>query len=150
MNELKEDKFPCELRNSLRFREHARERWAPGKNLNRTVVNDLPAKQVSVEIIDQKDASSYVCPHGGGTLLLMTQEIDKRLNLSDHSWCVCCCFVVVSDSCDPMDCSPTRLLCPWDFPDKNTGVGCHFLLQGIFLTQGSNPHLLLGRQILYR
>jgi len=33
-----------------------------------------------------------------------------------------------------MDYSPTRLLCPWDFPDKNTGMGCHFLLQGIFLT----------------
>ena len=35
-----------------------------------------------------------------------------------------------------------RLLCPWDFPGKNTGVGCHALLQGIFLTQGLNPHLL--------
>ena len=37
---------------------------------------------------------------------------------------------------------PARLLCPWDFPGKSTGVGCHFLLQGIFLTQGLNPHLL--------
>ena len=36
---------------------------------------------------------------------------------------------------------PARLLCPWDFSGKNTGVGCHFLLQGIFPTQGSNPHL---------
>ena len=36
----------------------------------------------------------------------------------------------------------TRLLCPWDSPDKNTGVGCHFLLQGIFPTQGSNLCLL--------
>ena len=35
-----------------------------------------------------------------------------------------------------------RLLCPWDFPGKNTGVGCHFLLQGIFPTWGSNPSLL--------
>ena len=34
-----------------------------------------------------------------------------------------------------------RLLCPWDSPVKNTGVGCHFLLQGIILTQGSNPGL---------
>ena len=34
------------------------------------------------------------------------------------------------------------LFCPWDFPGKNTGVGCHFLLQGIFPTQGSNLHLL--------
>ena len=42
----------------------------------------------------------------------------------------------------PMDLRPTGLLCPWKFPGKNTGVGCHFLLQGIFLTQGLNPHLL--------
>ena len=41
-----------------------------------------------------------------------------------------------------MDCSPTSLLCPWDSPGKNTGVGCHALLQGIFPTQGSNLHLL--------
>ena len=33
---------------------------------------------------------------------------------------------------------PTRLLCPWDSPGKNTGVGCHALFQGIFPTQGSN------------
>ena len=45
---------------------------------------------------------------------------------------------------------PTRLLCPWDFPGKNTGAGCHFLLQGIFLTQGLNPGLLYCRQMLYR
>ena len=45
--------------------------------------------------------------------------------------------------CDPMDCSlPARFLCPWDSPGKNTGVGCRFLLQGIFPTQRSYPHLL--------
>ena len=37
---------------------------------------------------------------------------------------------------------PTRFLCPWNFPGKNTGVSCHFLLQGIFPTQGSNLCLL--------
>ena len=36
----------------------------------------------------------------------------------------------------------TRPLCPWDFPGKNTGVGCHSLLQGIFLIQGLTLHLL--------
>ena len=36
---------------------------------------------------------------------------------------------------------PTRLLHPWNSPSKNTGVGCHFLLQGIFPTQGLNPGL---------
>src|SRR5574337_44455 len=43
--------------------------------------------------------------------------------------------------CNPMDYSPARFLCPWDFSGKNTGVGCHFLFQGIFPTQRSNPHL---------
>ena len=42
------------------------------------------------------------------------------------------------------------LLCPWDFPDKNTGVCCHVLLQGIFPTQESNWGLLHCRQILYQ
>ena len=44
----------------------------------------------------------------------------------------------------------TRLLCPWDSPGRNTGVDCHFLLQRIFPTQGSNPDLLHHREILYR
>ena len=45
---------------------------------------------------------------------------------------------VMSNSLWSHGLSPTRLLCPWDSPGKNTGVGCHFLLQGIFLTEGSN------------
>ena len=51
--------------------------------------------------------------------------------------------------CDRMDCSPTRLFCPWDSPGKNTGVGCHALIQEIFLTQRLNSGLLRCRQILY-
>ena len=43
----------------------------------------------------------------------------------------------------------TKLLCPWDFQGKSTGVGCHFLLQGIFPTQGSNPGLWHCGQTLY-
>ena len=52
--------------------------------------------------------------------------------------------------CSPMDCSPPGLLCPWNSPGKNTGVGSHSLLQGIFLTQESNRGLLHCRQILYQ
>ena len=44
-------------------------------------------------------------------------------------------------SCVPLSLAP-RLLCPWDFPGKNATAGCHFLLQGIFPTQESNPRLL--------
>ena len=56
----------------------------------------------------------------------------------------------VPNSLWPHGLQPIRLLCPWDFPGKDTGVGCHFLLQGLFPTQGSNPGLLHCRQILYR
>lgn len=42
----------------------------------------------------------------------------------------------------PHGLQPARLLCPWDFPCKNTGVGFHFLLQEIFPTQGLNLVLL--------
>jgi len=45
-----------------------------------------------------------------------------------------------------LSCQP---LCAWDFPGKNTEVGCHFLLQGIFWNQGSNLGLLQCRQILH-
>ena len=48
----------------------------------------------------------------------------------------------LSHSVIPNSLQRARLLCPWDSPGKNIGVGCHALLQGIFLTQGSNPHLL--------
>ena len=49
--------------------------------------------------------------------------------------------------CDPMDYSPPVALL--SMPSKNTGVGSHSLLQGIFLIQGANPSLLHCRQILY-
>ena len=63
---------------------------------------------------------------------------------------ICVCSVM-SDSLQPYELYPTRLLCPWDSPGKNPGVSCHTLLQGIFLTQGSNPISYvscIGRQIL--
>ena len=49
--------------------------------------------------------------------------------------CCCCCQVTsaMSDSVRPHRQQPTSLLCPWDTPDKNTGVGCHFLLQTLRL-----------------
>ena len=55
-----------------------------------------------------------------------------------------CCLVrlfVTPDLTGPQTLDP-KLLCPWDFPGKNTIVGCHFLLQEIFRISGLNPHLL--------
>ena len=65
----------------------------------------------------------------------------------------CPCVCLVAQLCltlRPHGLQPARLLCPWDSPSRNTGVGCHALLQGIFPTQGSNPGLLHCRQILYQ
>ena len=53
-----------------------------------------------------------------------------------------CVRSVMSDSLRPHGLGPAKLLCPWDSSGKNTGVGCHFLLQGIFPTQASNRYLL--------
>ena len=68
--------------------------------------------------------------------------------------CVCACSVTLSclTVYDPMDCNPPRLLCPWDSPGENPGVGCHAFPQGIFPTQGSSPRLLRllhCRRIIY-
>ena len=62
--------------------------------------------------------------------------------------CVLSCSIMPK-SLQPCGLKPSRVLCPQDFPGKNTGVGCHFPLQGIFLTQGLNPPLLHCRWILY-
>ena len=56
---------------------------------------------------------------------------------------------LVSDSLQPHGLKLTRLLCSWNSPCKDTGVGSHSLLQGVFLTQGLNLGLLHYRQILY-
>jgi len=71
------------------------------------------------------------------------EEGKKRSRLLINHVCVRACSV-------PKSClKPARLLCPWDFLGKNTGVGCHALLQGIFRTQRSNPGLLHRWCILY-
>ena len=77
------------------------------------------------------------------------------MRYQDHNYamhvCACSVALVVSNSSGHHGLLPIRLLCRWDSPGKNIGVGCHFLLQGIFPTQGYNPcilHLLHCRQIL--
>ena len=64
-------------------------------------------------------------------------------------WCAVLSHAVMSESLQLHGLQPTRLLCPWTSPGKNTGMGCHALLQGIFPSQWSNPGLPHCRQILY-
>ena len=65
---------------------------------------------------------------------------------------VCICLVAQSrlTLCNPVDCGLPGSSVHRDSPDKNTGTGCHALLQGIFPTQGLNPGLPHCRQILYQ
>ena len=80
----------------------------------------------------------HVCPFLTLTLFAQLQSSEHRRIIYTF---MCVCMYAQSQS----DCDLTqlaRLLCPGNFPGKNTGVGCHFLCQGIFLTLGSNPHLL--------
>ena len=64
--------------------------------------------------------------------------LKKEMCIHLGSW-IC---VLMSNSLRPHGLYPTRFLCPWDSPSKNTGVDCHFLLHGIFPAQRLNLHLL--------
>ena len=74
--------------------------------------------------------------------LLLLDIMNLTLKAILNIWFVVCACLVTSDSLPPYELYPTRLLCPCDSPGKYTGEHCHFLFQGIFLIQGSNPHLL--------
>ena len=67
--------------------------------------------------------------------------------------CVCVCVLVTQSCltfCNPMDCSLPGSSVRGDSLGKNTGVGCHSLLQGIFPTQGLNPGLSIVRGLHIR
>ena len=73
--------------------------------------------------------------------------------MHDYMFLCVCTWSVMSDSLQLHGLQPARLLSPWNFQGKNTGVGCHFLFQGIFPAQRSNPSITcvsyIGRWILY-
>ena len=72
----------------------------------------------------QHNWANFTC-----TFKLMRQEL------------ACICGQSYLIVCDPMDYSPPDS-CPWNFPGKNTGAGCHFILQRILQTQGYNSPVL--------
>ena len=74
-------------------------------------------------------------------------------HINTYTYIHICVLCLVAQSCptlfNPMGCSPPGSSVHGDSPGKNTRGGCHALLQGIFLTQGSNPGLSHCRRILY-
>ena len=79
-------------------------------------------------------------PEAKASLVVRTESVCSGLSVGCRWVCgeVCTCSLSPVQLLRPHGLQPSRLLCPWNFPGKNTGVVCHFLLQGIFLTQGSN------------
>ena len=74
--------------------------------------------------------NTWGCKESDTTELLNNNN--KRMKRQAINWRVCISSSVISDSLPPHGLCPARLLCSWNAPCKNTGVGCHSLLQGIF------------------
>ena len=99
-----------------------------------SVHGDSPGKNTGV--------GCHFFPQG----IFSTEVSVKNIYLVSNCVLDCCCCCLVTKSCSTlcylMDCSWPGSSVHGDSPGKNTGVGYHFVLQGIFPTQGSNPHLL--------
>ena len=79
---------------------------------------------------DVKELSVNCCRYDISAVVIFFKKPLKKVESVSHS--------IMSNSLWPHGLQPAKILCPWDFPGKNTGVGSHSLLQGIFPTQGSN------------
>ena len=103
----------------------------------------LPSTWASAHQVQlHRGAPSAFVPAGATFYHKHPQDKQRTEFLSFLPVCVLRRFRVVSDSLRSHGLEPTSFLCPWDSPGKNTGVGCHALLQGFFPTQGSNLSLL--------
>ena len=76
------------------------------------------------------------------------QYIHIYVYIRIHTYMCVLSHSLMSDSLQLHELQPARLLCPWNSPGKNTAVGCHFLFQGIFPIQGSNPCLLFLQHLV--
>ena len=103
-----------------------------GKELKYRLIDD------SVAFLLASGTPEYL---GIGLIFLVT--LAHKINSIPILVCVCVCvcahahasasalsYLVMSNFCGLMECSPDRILCPWNFPGKNSGVGCYFLLRG--------------------
>ena len=127
-----------QTKDSLALRDSPRRHWAPwslwdsqglgdsstGAHIDRSHVRG------HARTLSSEPAYGFQLPSYRVTLLHGRREL-YILRMHRLNPCCCCCSVasVVSDSVRPHRRQPTRLPHPWDSPGKNTGVGCHFLLQ---------------------
>ena len=113
--------------------------FLPGKSHGQRILvgyNPWDRKRIVLDLVSEQHVYVWSVQRGSAKRNRIVQSLRML-------FFVCC---LVTKPCltllQPRGLYPSKLLCPWDFPRKNIGVGCHFLLQRIFLTQGLNPHLL--------
>ena len=138
--ELEVDTLTHQARNTAK-----RDRAAWGANSESSLTGSDPCPTTEVSLGSQVIQLLGFLTHGMGLTLRITwvgTYFKPRPNYSVSR-------SVMSDPLQPYGPQPTRLLCPWDSPGKNTRAGCHSLLQGIFPAQWLNLGLLHSRQILY-
>ena len=103
--------------------------------------------------------SSKITRQVSSKMLHFLMHREKRKNCLKFSLCLpdqkvlyylcCCCSVTKSDSFALHGLQPSRLHCPRNSPGKNTGVGCHFLLQGISWSRDQTWVFCIASRVCY-
>ena len=124
------------------------------KNINSSVLSLLYGSTLT-PVHDYWRNYSFDCVELSSAGILEPKKINSAtISTFSPSKGNCAVLCLVTQLCltlfDPKDCSPPGSSVHGDSPGKNTGVGCHALLQGSFPTQGLNPGLLHCRRILYQ
>ena len=130
---VRDRKDPCNLITSLSRGAHFQ--YYRGKP--HEVISFYFCSQDWSVSLERVKANPTIISENDNIIPLLAHPLEKLAFLY-----ILCSHSVVSASLLPCGLQAARLLCPWDSPSKNTGASCHFLLQGIFLTQALNSHLL--------
>ena len=120
--------------------------WTNDKVLLYSTANYIQSPGINCDRKEHLKESVYICVCVELSHLAVEQKLAQRCK---SIMPLCLIVQLHLTLCDPMDCSPPGSSVYGDAPGKNTGVGCHALLQGTFPTKGSNPGLSHCRQILY-
>ena len=132
-----------------------------GLQIKPVVISHLPAFKIQIikktrdntgEGVEKRETRRSAGGNGNAATVDNGMEFSQKIkNRTLYTTCKSesVSYSVVFNSLQPRGLQPVRLLCPWNSPGQNTGLGSHSLLEGIFPTQGSNPGLRHCRQILY-
>ena len=122
---------------------------SPGRGLPLLLIPEYSGINKEQRIPDRSKTAHRKPPVKCFLFYYICKKVLDQMSLVSIKWKKVKVKVKSCPTLRPCELKPTRLLRPWDSSGKNTGVGCHLLLQGNFPTQGSNPGPLHCRQTLY-